>query len=227
MLACAVAAAPAFAAAGQLLGTTPSVHTRPLPPEYRVQADGSVRLRVCFNSSCARTEEMVFGAEEMARVRALMESCPAATLQDRLQRIRIGIWQMEVLAAEHQPLLRNDRAVNDQDIGVEGRTDCVDNATNTTTFLSVLVDLGALPGWTVDRPSVRRPLDLNRVHWTAVAVDETSRVRWAVDSWFRPHGHLPFVQPLADWRDERKAWEPPFAALNPYPRYSYELCSRP
>lgn len=200
-------------------------NTRPLAPDYRFNADGSVRLRICYNSSCARTEDLVFTSEELDGVVAQMRVCPAGTLHDRLQRIRIGIWQMEVLARKHQPLLANDRAVNDREYGVDGRTDCVDNASNTSTFLQVLSDLGELDGWSVASPRVRKRFDFNRVHWTAVVIDQATGEAWAVDSWFRPHGHLPFVLPFSQWKREKRGWEPPFDVLNPYPKHSYELCS--
>jgi len=225
LLAALLAAAPP-GEAGQLMGATVAVNARPLAPEYHIGADGSVRVRICFNASCARTEQVTFSGADMAAVQAQLDACPGGALHERLQRLRIAVWQMEVLAAHRQPLLANDRAIND-DIGIDGRTDCVDNATNTSTFLRILADLGALPGWRVGAPAVRKPLDLNRVHWTAVAIDARSGQPWAVDAWYRPHGHLPFVLPLADWRRERNGWEAPLAALNPYPRFSDELCERP
>lgn len=198
--------------------------TSPLPAEYLINPDGSVTLRICFNSSCSTVEVMTFTADDLAVVREQLAHCPSEALHDRLQRIRIAVWQMEVLAQKYQPILANDRAVNDQEYGVEGRTDCVDNASNTTTFLRILEDLGELPGWSVASPRVRNRLDLNLVHWTATVIDQRSGAYWAVDSWFRPHGHLPFVMPLADWKQEEIGWEPPLDTLNPYPRFSDELC---
>ncbi len=32
----------------------------PLPPEYSIDKDGSVTLRICFNWSCARRQTMTF-----------------------------------------------------------------------------------------------------------------------------------------------------------------------
>jgi hypothetical protein len=197
--------------------------SRPLPPEYRIHPDGSVTLRICFNWSCSSRETLRFTAEDFSVVTQQMAYCDGEALYDRLQRIRIGIWQMELLARKYQPLLTNDRAINDRDQDLHGRTDCVDNASNTTTFLHILQDLSALPGWSVRPPQVR-DLFLFQVHWTAVVADQKSGKPWAVDSWYRPHGHLPFVMPLSDWQDRKKGWESPFDKLNPYPRFINELC---
>jgi hypothetical protein len=207
-------------------GKTESAAT-PLLPEYRINPDGSVRLRVCFNWSCARRKTLTFSAEDMANVKRQMAQCTDGTLSDRLQRIRIGIWQMELLAQKYLPVLANDRELNEQDKNVDGRTDCVDNASNTTTFLHIFRDIAELRGWSVESPRVRDLLRFTDVHWTAVVLDRHSQQRWSVDSWFRPHGHLPFVMPLSDWTAAKKGWEPPFDRFNPYPRYSNELCPPP
>ena len=218
--------APVFADIVISPNTPQPPSTRPLPPQYRVEPDGSVELRLCFNSSCARTEMLTFSATDMEKVKDQLAFCPGQNLYDRLQRVRIAVWQMEVLAQKYEPLLANDREVNDREYGVNGRMDCVDNASNTTNYLAILTHLGQLPSWQVEAPDVRKPLDFNAVHWTAVLEDEVSGEQWAVDSWFRPNGHLPFVLPLDHWKDESRGWLPPYDTLNPYPRASNEFCRR-
>lgn len=200
--------------------------TRPLPPDYLIHADGSVTLRLCFDWSCRSRQHLTFTATEMTEAARQMELCPGDGLYDRLQRLRIGIWQMEELAEKYQPLLANDEAVNTRDQDRRGRMDCVDNASNTATFLHVLRDLGLLPGWSIEAPQVRDRFSVT-VHWTAVVVDTQNRDSWSVDAWFRPNGHLPFVMPLADWEGGRIAWKEPFAVWNPSPRYSNQLCVPP
>jgi len=199
-------------------------NTRPLAPQYRIEGDGSVVLRLCFNSSCARTETLAFSYADMEKVKGQLAHCPGQSLYDRLQRVRIAVWQMEALAQKYQPLLVNDREVNDREYGVNGRMDCVDNASNTTTYLAILTELGQLPAWRVEDPSVRKPLDFNSVHWAAVLKDKVTGEKWAVDSWFRPNGHLPIVLPLNFWKAETQGWLPPYDVLNPYPRASNEFC---
>ena len=199
-------------------------NTRPLAPQYRLQADGSIMLRLCFNSSCARTEMLTFSPADMEKVKEQLAYCPGQDLYDRLQRVRIAVWQMEVLAQKYEPLLANDREVNDREYGVNGRMDCVDNASNTTNYLTILRELGQLPSWQVEVPSVRKPLDFNAVHWAAVLQDQVSGEKWAVDSWFRPNGNLPFVLPLNIWKAETQGWLPPYDKLNPNPGASNEIC---
>lgn len=195
----------------------------PRPPDYALAKDGGARVTVCYNWSCAEARPLHFTAGDLETVVTRMGHCQGESLDARLQRLRIGIWQMEVLAQRYLPVLGNDLALNDRDADREGRTDCIDNATNTTTFLSLLHDLDALPEWHVGTP-VTRDRFTKDVHWTATVIDRETGERWAVDSWFRPHGHLPFVSPLSDWVRARKPWDPPLDRFNPYPRLADELC---
>ena len=201
--------------------------TRPLPADYRTNRDGSITLRICYNWSCADRVFVTFSATDIAAVKGYLTQCAGASFHDRVQRLRVGIWQMQLVAQKYLPELANDREINEFDREVEGRLDCVDSSTNTNTYLRILHDLGQLPGWTVNDPDVRNLLDLHGVHWTAVVTDQRGGGIWSVDSWFRPHGHLPFVMPLADWKKDRKAWDPPYNKANPYPQSIQELCPPP
>lgn len=167
---------------------------------------------------------MTFTSRDMDVLKKNMAACSDTTLHDRLQRVRIGIWQMELLAERYQPVLANDLAINDSEADVWGRMDCVDNSSNTTAYLHILHDIGELTGWTVSSPRVRNRFDVNAVHWTAVLTDTESGLSWSVDSWYRPNGHLPMVMPLRSWIDEKKGWEPPFERINATPHSIYELC---
>lgn len=209
--------------ASEVTEETSLATSRPLAPEYRVHVDGSVTQRVCFNWSCTSRQRLTLTAADMTEVARQMALCSGDGLHDRLQRLRIGIWQMEALAEKYEPLLANDEAVNDRDQMLEGRMDCIDNASNTTTYLHVLSDLGLLPGWTLGAPRVRHRFS-DLVHWTAVVTDSRDDDSWSVDTWLRPNGHLPFVMPLGDWKSDKVPWDPPFAGWNPTPRYSNQFC---
>ena len=214
----------ADAAASQQLFRGDYGSSAPLSPEYTIDQDGSVTLRICFNWSCARKRTMTFTPDDVALLKSQMAICRGKGLEDRLQRVRIGIWQMELLAQKYLPSLANDLAINDFEAGVDGRTDCVDNATNTTTYLHILQGIQELDGWQVSSPKVRNLFDVTSVHWTAVIIDTESKTPWSVDSWYRPNGHLPMIMPLASWIAEKKGWEPPFNRMNATPHSVYDLC---
>ncbi len=201
-------------------------HTRPLAPQYAIRADGTATIAVCYNASCAERTPVTLSQADFADVARHLAVCPDDSVHNRLQRVRIAVWRMEALVQQHLPVLANDRPVNDTEFGIDGRTDCVDNATNTTTYLHVLRDRGLLSGWTIAEPQVRQRFNIERVHWTATVIDPASGARWSVDSWYRPNGHLPFVMDLASWLNEKPGWEEPYAMLNKAPRDSHDLCPR-
>ena len=201
--------------------------TAPLASDYKINKNGSITLRICYNWSCANREFVTFSAADIANVKSYLTQCTGESFHDRVQRLRVGIWQLQLVAQKYIPKLANDREINEYDRDVDGRLDCVDSSTNTTTYLRILHDLGELTGFTVTKPEVRNLLDLHGVHWTAVVAENSDGKLWSVDSWFRPHGHLPFVMPLADWKKDKKAWEPPYTKENPYPVSIQELCPLP
>ena len=196
----------------------------PIPPEYIIEEDNSVSMRLCFNWSCASRQTVNYTPEDIELVKSRMATCSGETPHDRLQRVRIGIWQMESLAQKYQPLLANDLPMNEYEEDTVGRTDCIDNSSNTTTYLHILRDIGELPDWTISSPDVRNRL-LFTVHWTAVIVDKSTGLPWSVDSWYRPNGHLPMLMPLEDWNDDQFAWAPPFDQVNLVPKTIGGLCS--
>ncbi len=196
----------------------------PLVPDYAINKDGSVTLRICFNWSCARRQSIRFSADDLTFLKRQMATCLGNSLHDRLQHVRIGIWHMELLAQKYQPLLANDLAINDFEAGVKGRMDCIDNTSNTTTYLHILQDIQQLTGWTVASPKVRGGFDITAVHWTAVLIDNDSGLPWSIDSWYRPNGHLPMVMPLPSWSSQKKAWELPYERVNPTPGSIHDLC---
>ena len=79
--------------------------------------------------------------------------------------------------------------------------DCIDESTNTFQYLLALEELELLKWHRVDQKQ-RRIIWL-ATHWTATITEIESNVSFAVDSWYRDNGELPYIQPLADWRRKR------------------------
>ena len=104
-------------------------------------------------------------------------------------------------------MLANDKEINDGDEYLNGSIDCVDNTTN---FLSIHEALDLLPEWSVGTPEVRNRIDNGLAHWTTVMIDDQSGEPWSIDSWFRPHGHLPYVMPRVSWAENKKGREAPY-----------------
>ena len=86
--------------------------------------------------------------------------------------------------------------------------DCVDESTNTTSFLMVLQSNGLLHYHTVEGPLgednmlygtlIGRPVKY-WPHYTAIIRETKTSQRWAVDSWIGDNGENPAITKLEDW----------------------------
>jgi hypothetical protein len=88
-----------------------------------------------------------------------------------------------------------------------GQLDCVDESTNTTTYISLLQQKGLLKFHTVQAPTMRLPL-IHAGRWphqTAVILEKKTGVLYAVDSWFRDNGTPADIAPLKTWKG---GWKP-------------------
>jgi hypothetical protein len=86
--------------------------------------------------------------------------------------------------------------------------DCVDESTNTTTYLGLLEEMGLLKFHRPVFAATRQPFLSGRAWWHQTAVIENieSGEKFAVDSWFRDNGHPAFIVPLKEWKN---GWVPP------------------
>lgn len=89
--------------------------------------------------------------------------------------------------------------------GRPGQMDCIDESTNTTTYLGMLTASGLLKHHTVQDRVTRFGLFAGAPHTTAVIRETATGRRFAVDSWFFDNGHAPVIIDLQQWK---AGWEP-------------------
>lgn len=80
--------------------------------------------------------------------------------------------------------------------------DCVDEATNTTSYLLVLQHNKLLRHHTVGTPFAKENLMRGVAgwpHWTAVLRESSNGQRWAVDSWIYANGENPAIVEAEKW----------------------------
>ena len=90
----------------------------------------------------------------------------------------------------------------------KGQLDCVDESTNTTTYLMLLDKYGLLKFHYISMPDVRIPIIHYMGRWphqTAVIIEKGTGVAYAVDSWFHDNGYAAEVVPLKKWKE---GWKP-------------------
>lgn len=152
-------------------------------------------VSICYNYGCATQAKVDFSSQQLDSIRLLFKN--AATPDAERSAIANAIGLFERFSGEQTPTWR-DKGGNVNDDGVDGRMDCIDHSTNTTTYLNLLEQLGLLRFHTVLKRVERASLIFN-VHWAAHILDITTRQEYAVDSWFYDNGHPAVIYRLQDW----------------------------
>ena len=159
---------------------------------------------VCHGFGCHRKTAVAFTGADLARMRRLVGRGDAA--QERAGVRRMIAWAEQRVA----PTVGSEGDVAGLDLrnaGRVGQMDCIDEATNTTSYLLVAERAGLLRHHRVGRPVSRGYfLDGRYPHATAVLLEE-GKGAWAVDSWPHANGVKPDVMPLETWF-ERSPAEP-------------------
>jgi hypothetical protein len=124
----------------------------------------------------------------------LGQSKDAAEERERLSTV---IGKLYALAAEQTPV-GNDKGGNYADEGVFGRMDCIDHSTNTTAFLHLLEERGALR-WHKVLPPARRLRFWLLQHFSALIEELPAGQQYVVDSWFVDNGEPAVILPLDAW----------------------------
>jgi len=165
----------------------------------------------CYDFGCKTTQELHYSAANWDEIKALF--VPASVDSDaEKQAIRRAIATMERISGELSGTFR-DKGGNYPGSDIIRQMDCIDESTNTFQYLAALEELNLLKWHRVD-PKQRRIVWFF-THWTATITEVNSGERFAVDSWYRDNGELPYIQPLADWKHKRDfpvAYNPELAA---------------
>jgi len=160
------------------------------------------RMVVCHGFGCHLKTAIAFSQADLDRMRRLIASGGPEAEREGIR--RMIAWAERRVA----PQVGSADDVAGLDIGnagKRGQMDCIDEASNTTSYLLVAEESGFLRHHTVARPVARGFfLDGRYPHATAVVVDP-SGTPWAVDSWPMRNGLKPDVKPLAAWFERSPA----------------------
>jgi len=195
------------ALAGLALGAC--THARSGPPsehlvDFGVAQPTANTVHVCHAYGCQRKTKFRFSDADLAEISAVMAKTRAADTAHEERRAvayAIGWIERRVGAAIGTS---SDRAGMDFTAsGDPAQQDCVDESTNTTSYLLVLQANGFLKHHTVARPFAKDQLwrgVAGWTHWTAV-IEETAggHQRWAVDSWIYANGENPAIVETENW----------------------------
>lgn len=158
---------------------------------------------VCHAYGCKLQTRFRFTDADIAELTALMaKTRQADTAAEERRAVAYAIGWIETRVGK---VIGTDKDRPGMDFAASGdptQNDCVDEATNTTSYLLVLQHNKLLRHHTVGTPFSKENL-LRGVsgwpHWTAVLQENGSAQRWAVDSWIYANGENPAIVEVEKW----------------------------
>lgn len=156
----------------------------------------SDRLAYCHGYGCEFRAIVPMGEEETAALTRIFESHRGSPAEERAGIDLADQW-WEKRADREIGAPPDKRGSDYADAHVPGQTDCLDEATNTTTLMLFLERKGLLKYHHVLRPESRGAFLY--AHATAVMRDRTTGIDWIADSWMRDSGDPIDVMTLEEW----------------------------
>ena len=163
-------------------------------------------FEVCYNYTCKEVADLSLTPDQWQQIRDLFRP-PAENAAQEREQIAAAVARMEILVGEKLGTL-NEKGGNLQGLSDGGNQfDCIDESTNTTTYLTMMERDGLLQWHKVEERVTRNLFFFGGwPHTTAVVSEKTSGKRWAVDSWFYDNGVPPAILPIDQWSN---GWKPP------------------
>lgn len=157
-------------------------------------------LIVCHEFNCNHMSQVALTGTPWRAINRLFK-VHAKTAQEERQTISKAIALMEQFTGRVLGT-SNDKARN-ENAGEGGQMDCIDESTNTTTYLKFFEHKGWLKWHQVQERAYRSYFFFD-IHWTAVIKDKQNQQFYAIDSWFRANGQAPVVLKLEDWKAKQE-----------------------
>lgn len=155
------------------------------------------RYSVCFDHSCASVVTDSLSDSEWRQVTAPLRKPASSAAQERAAIAR-SMALFETIVGRHTGTSQ-DKGRNIPGFGRPGQLDCIDESTNTTTYLRLLEQDALLRFHRVAERATRFGLFVGMPHSTAVIEELDSGGRYVVDSWFHDNGRPPHIVRLEDW----------------------------
>lgn len=158
---------------------------------------------VCHAYGCSIQTRFRFTDDDVAALRDLMETTRKEdSAHEERRAIAYAIGWIERRIGDVLGTKDDRPGMDFSGPGDPTQQDCVDEATNTTSYLIILARNKLMRHHTVGTPFAKENL-LRGIagwpHWTAVINETTSGQKWAVDSWIFGNGENPAVVEVEKW----------------------------
>ena len=178
----------------------PLLHFR----EFKTREPRGNTIFVCHAYGCKEQTRVKFRPEQINEIAALMRRIKKAdTPHEERRGIAYAIAWMENYVGDKIGTSADRPGMDFEASGDPTQQDCVDEATNSTSYLLILQNNGLLKHHTVGRPFSKGNVLVGGVanwpHWTAVLWEKGNNQKWAVDSWIYANGVNPAVIEAEKW----------------------------
>ena len=169
--------------------------------QFEAKQPSGNTVSVCSAHGCRHKSTFTFTHADIAELTAIMQSGDEAdTPIGERKALKAAIAWIETRIGPETGTARDRASLDLAGAGDPGQMDCVDEATNTTSYLTVLAAHGLLRHHVVLRPMAKSALFLGRwTHYFAVIQETQSGQRWAVDSFMYANGKPPIIMEAEKW----------------------------
>lgn len=161
------------------------------------------KVEVCHAYGCQQRTRVVFTERDLDEIKSLMiRTRLADTPAEERRAIAYAIGWIERRVGSLIGTANDRPGMDFAGSGDPTQQDCVDEATNTTSYLVVLSNAGLVHHHRVAAPFAKENY-LRGVsgwtHWTAVLEETATLQRFAVDSWIHANGENPAIVAAEKW----------------------------
>ncbi len=161
---------------------------------------------VCYKHTCAAVATLSLNTAEWREIQKIFQTASTSPEAER-QLIKKAVAKLEVMIGT-KINTANDKGGNFDGMFIHDgyQMDCIDESSNTTTYLALMQKSNLLKWHKVQPTKTRGFFIFGMPHTTAVIKENQSDKIWAVDSWFHDNGVEPEILPISQWSD---GWHPP------------------
>lgn len=171
--------------------------------DFKIRRPHGNTVYVCHAYGCKMQTRFRFTDEDIAAISKLMETTRRDdSAAEERRAIAYAIGWMERRTGDAIGTKDDRPGMDFMASGDPTQQDCVDEASNTTSYLMVLANNNLMRHHTVGTPFSKDNF-LRGVsgwtHWTAVIRETSNGTTWAVDSWIYANGENPAIVETDKW----------------------------